>query len=627
VPESLRGRLALTYSAVILLIAIALGAAMVVSSRDTYTERLADELTAEARLAAAAIGPLLASGADASTVDAQVKRLGASIEGRLTVIAADGRVLADSRDDPTVLPNQAANPESRRLLEGAGSDTPSVVETDSTLSVAVRIPDAPGDVVRVTSPLSEVDAAVARVRRDVIGLAMIGGALAAAVAFLVARRIAGPIDALRRHAVEVSSGRLDVVATPVAPRELADLARSFNAMTARIRELVIESERSRSRLAAIFDNLTDGVVIVDEQGTVLGLNGAATTMLGTNPVWAVGHPLVVVARDHDLVDLMRQAFAADQTRTATIEYARGDRVIEAAAQPVAGVDDRFGIVVLHDVTSLRRLESVRREFVANVSHELRTPLASIRAVVETLEAGAIDDPAVAGDFLGRIIGEVDRLTSLVEDLLDLARLESGRLALKVEPVAPVDLVTRGAERLRPQIERARLQLVIEAPADLPLVLADRGRIEQVLLNLIHNAIKFTPAGGTITVAATVDGDALRVSVHDTGVGIPESELPRIFERFYKADRARRSEGTGLGLAIAKHIVQAHRGTIHATSAPGQGSCFFFTLPLATPRAIERPPSTNNVAASTRSGEPPGAVEPTDAQTEDRARLADRRRGR
>jgi two-component system, OmpR family, phosphate regulon sensor histidine kinase PhoR len=627
VPESLRGRLALTYSAVILLIAIALGAAMVVSSRDTYTERLADELTAEARLAAAAIGPSLASGADASTVDAQVKRLGASIEGRLTVIAADGRVLADSRDDPAVLPNQAANPESRRLLEGAGSDTPSVVETDSTLSVAVRIPDAPGDVVRVTSPLSEVDAAVARVRRDVIGLAMIGGALAAAVAFLVARRIAGPIDALRRHAVEVSSGRLDVVATPVAPRELADLARSFNAMTARIRELVIESERSRSRLAAIFDNLTDGVVIVDEQGTVLGLNGAATTMLGTNPVWAVGHPLVVVARDHDLVELMRQAFAADQTRTATIEYARGDRVIEAAAQPVAGVDDRFGIVVLHDVTSLRRLESVRREFVANVSHELRTPLASIRAVVETLEAGAIDDPAVAGDFLGRIIGEVDRLTSLVEDLLDLARLESGRLALKVEPVAPVDLVTRGAERLRPQIERARLQLVIEAPADLPLVLADRGRIEQVLLNLIHNAIKFTPAGGTITVAATVDGDALRVSVHDTGVGIPESELPRIFERFYKADRARRSEGTGLGLAIAKHIVQAHRGTIHATSAPGQGSCFFFTLPLATPRAIERPPSTNNVAASTRSGEPPGAVAPTDAQTEDRARLADRRRGR
>jgi two-component system phosphate regulon sensor histidine kinase PhoR len=229
---------------------------------------------------------------------------------------------------------------------------------------------------------------------------------------------------------------------------------------------------------------------------------------------------------------------------------------------------------------LRRLETVRREFVANVSHELRTPLASIRAVVETLEAGAIDDPDVSVEFLGRIVGEVDRLAALVDDLLDLARIESGRVHLHLEPLDPRTLLTGAAERLRPQIERARLNLEIDIPAGLPPVLADRARIEQVVLNLVHNAIKFTPPDGTITVKAERAGQMLITSIIDTGSGIPEAELSRLFERFYKADKARRSDGTGLGLAITKHIVQAHDGEVTAESEPGHGSIFSFTLPCA-----------------------------------------------
>jgi two-component system phosphate regulon sensor histidine kinase PhoR len=225
--------------------------------------------------------------------------------------------------------------------------------------------------------------------------------------------------------------------------------------------------------------------------------------------------------------------------------------------------------------------------VANVSHELRTPLASIRALADTLESGALEDPDVSLDFVQRIVKEVDRLTILVDELLDLARLESGRLALRRQAVAPADLIASGVERLKPQIERAGLSLTLDVPEDLPPVLADRARIEQVMLNLIHNAIKFTPAGGTITISGDNLGSHVRVQVIDTGQGIPEAELPRIFERFYKSDRSRRTEGTGLGLAISKHIIQAHSGQIWVSSRHGEGSTFSFSLPVAL-RSFDTP---------------------------------------
>jgi two-component system phosphate regulon sensor histidine kinase PhoR len=247
----------------------------------------------------------------------------------------------------------------------------------------------------------------------------------------------------------------------------------------------------------------------------------------------------------------------------------------------------MGLVVLRDVTDLRRLETVRREFVANVSHELRTPLTSIRALVETLESGAIEEQDVAVDFLGRIVGEVDRLNALVEDLLDFARLEAGRAPLRLERVDIGEVVRVGAERLRPQIERARLNLEFEIAEDLPEMDVDVARIEQVIVNLLHNAIKYTPAGGRLTVRVRQEKNRIEVEVVDTGVGIPLEEQARLFERFYKSDRARRSEGTGLGLAIAKNIVQSHGGLISVESTPGEGATFHFSLPLRRKKARKR----------------------------------------
>jgi two-component system phosphate regulon sensor histidine kinase PhoR len=239
------------------------------------------------------------------------------------------------------------------------------------------------------------------------------------------------------------------------------------------------------------------------------------------------------------------------------------------------------------VSELHRLENVRRDFVANVSHELRTPLTSIRAVVETLEAGAIDDPDVAMDFLGRIVGEVERLNALVEDLLDFARMEAGRAPLQIEKIDIGKAVRRGAERLMPQVERAGLTLTFDIAEVLTEIAVDIKRIEQVLLNLIHNAIKFTPAGGEISVSVSRQNQDIVIKVKDTGIGIEEEEQGRLFERFYKSDKARRSDGTGLGLAIAKHIVQLHGGTLWVDSVPGEGATFTFTLPVSGKKARRR----------------------------------------
>ena len=599
VPQTLGGRLALTYAAAVVVVMAALGVYLAAIARDLYVERLARHLEGEARLIGEAVAPTLLVGGGIAEVDPIAKRLGSLLGARVTVVAPDGSVLGESSGEPRGMENHRGRPEVvEAKRDGVGVETrrSGTLEEDY-LYVAVAVSQESGAVVRVAMTLADVDAAVDRVQRDVAVATLIAAGLVATVGIVVARRIAGPLDDLQWLARSVTAGRLDVAVEPAATRELGELGRAFNAMTRQLGAFREEADRVRSRLEATLAGLTDGVVITDERGVVVRVNAAADRMLALGGAPAVGQPFVQVSRDHELAALLRAALtAADGApRTATVEHGLSRRTLEAAARRLTDAGEPLGLVVLRDVTELKRLEQVRREFVANVSHELRTPLASIKALVETLEAGAVDDPAVADDFLRRIVGEVDRLAALVDELLDLARLESGRVTLHPESLDPADLLGRAVARLRPQTERARLTLELAVPPALPPVRADRARVEQVLLNLIHNAIKFTPPGGTITVGAAEDDRMLRVTVRDTGVGIAADELPRLFERFYKADKARRSDGTGLGLAIAKHIVQAHGGTIWAESRPGEGATFGFTLPLAQPAGARRAGTVDGVA--------------------------------
>ena len=580
IPRTLRGRVAATFAVVAMALALGMGLVLAISVRGLAVERLEEELQREATIVARTVGAVDGTLARAD-LQPLVVGIGTTDGVRLTIIAADGTVLADSMIDPATMANHAARPEViEARADGVGmAQRRSSTQGSDFLYVAVTSDALPGVVVRAAMPEEQVGAAVTRLRMQIGFVVSIGGVVAAGLGLVMSRRITGPLERVRQQAVAVAEGDLSSSIEPDETAELGDLARAFNQMTERLERSIAESERARLRWAAAFASLEDGMVLVDEQEQVIAVNPAAARALGIEIDRALRQPFVVVARDHDLTGVLREAQRRRDIARAEVVLARSGQMIEATARPVAGYRERYTIVTLRNVTELRRLESVRKEFVANVSHELRTPLASIRALVETLEAGAIDDPEVSDEFLGRIVGEIDRLTALVDDLLDLARLESARGQVYPEALDPRDLLTRASERLRPQTERARLLLRVEVAEGLPPALADRARVEQVVLNLVHNAIKFTPAGGSITVSGVEQDGMLEVAVADTGTGIPEGDLARVFERFYKTDRARRSEGTGLGLAIAKHIVQAHGGTITATSVPGQGTRFVFTLPI------------------------------------------------
>lgn len=334
-------------------------------------------------------------------------------------------------------------------------------------------------------------------------------------------------------------------------------------------------DSDNARLSTVLEQLTDGVIIADANGLIQFANPAAKKLFEISD--ASGHSVTEVVRNHQLVDAWRRCQQTREVQSESVELPARRQFLQLIAIPDAHASG--SLLLVQDLTRVRRLETVRRDFISNVSHELRTPLASLKALTETLQNGALADPDAGSRFLGRISAEVDALTQMAQELLDLSRIESGQVELILAPLAPKSLINSAVDRMRMQAERAGLKLLVKCENDLPNIRADKSRLEQVLVNLIHNAVKFTKPGGEIVLVAESVIGGVRFAVRDSGVGIPAESLSRIFERFYRVDVSRTGSGTGLGLSISKHIVEAHGGKIWAESDEGRGSAFYFEIPL------------------------------------------------
>ncbi len=402
-----------------------------------------------------------------------------------------------------------------------------------------------------------------------------------ALAYVLARRTSHSVRSITEAARRIEAGDLDYRARSEVGDETAELAAAFNRMAGTLRKTIRDLSSERAKLATVVNTMADGVVVTDAQGDVVLTNQAAETMLQPRPSGRQQTRLMDLLRDYELQGLVESSRESASMRHSEVELVGPYRFISAIATPLPINGASGTLLTLHDLTNTRQLDTTRREFVTNVSHELRSPISSLLALVETLESGALDDRDTATDFIGRIHDEANRMSAIVEELLELSRIESGQAALRLAPLDLSAMVTDIIREFRLRAAKSGIDLDASLSGGLPQALADEMTFRRALVNLIDNALKFTPAGGRVHISITPQEGTITIEVADTGQGISQEHLPHIFERFYKVDRSRRDKGTGLGLAIVKHTVEAYGGRVYVKSEEGEGSVFAVSVPRAT----------------------------------------------
>jgi two-component system phosphate regulon sensor histidine kinase PhoR len=387
----------------------------------------------------------------------------------------------------------------------------------------------------------------------------------------------------------MSEGNFEVRASVRSPDEIGTLGRSLNVMAGRLREKLGDLEREQAKATAILDAMVEGVIATDGHDHIILINERARALFGLGRARAEGLPLLEVIRNVGLHDVLGESRVAADGTVVNREVKLlepSERVLQVHAVPLRFTGEARGVVmVLHDITELRRLEQVRTEFIANVSHEIRTPLTAIHGYLETLLDGALEEPENARKFLEIVFRHTERLGRLTDDLTDLSNIELGRISLHLAPTSVAEVADSVLAIIAPRAGAGQVTVEAKLPADLPAVVADRDRLAQILINLVDNAVKYTPKGGRVWLEGRVrEPGVVEVAVCDSGAGIPKADLPRLTERFYRVDKARSRElgGTGLGLAIVKHLVLAHGGELNIDSELWKGTTVRFTLPAAPP---------------------------------------------
>jgi two-component system phosphate regulon sensor histidine kinase PhoR len=588
-------RLAATYVAIIACAAAAVGLVLYFGIREVYVDLLTETLARSARVAAAEA----TAEADPVALSRLAVEVAALTGARVTLVARDGAVLADTAAAPALMENHASRPEVRTALAGGTGVSTRRSLTTGERFLYVAVPAGSGLVVRLALPLGAVAAAVDRLRVVALAplvLAALGGCLAA---LRSAARLTGPLTDISKAAGAMAGGDLAARAPAEGPAEVVELATALNHLGFRLQSHMAEVGAAKERLESLLAGLPVGVVVLGRAYEVASANPAAERLLAFKMDEVKGKHYSAVLATYALTEAIGQAIEHGERRSLEVETAHGaDGLLHVSVSPRREADGRTSgaILVLEDLGQTRRDARLRRELVANVSHELKTPVAAIRALAETLAGGAATDAAAAERFLGHILRESERLTHLVDDLLELARLEAREQKLVLSPV-DLDLpVARAVDRFRLQAEQKGVALDYERVIGL-VVLGDDRYLERAVANFLDNALKFTPRGGRVGVSVAPGAQKppheAVVAVSDTGPGLPPEVAGRVFERFYRsgADRSRQSGGTGLGLAIVKHIAVAHGGRVGVDSTgQGLGCRFWFALPLVESLSVQRGPT-------------------------------------
>lgn len=524
----------------------------------------------------------------------RLTHLSRDLPTRITLIAQDGKVLAETAKDPEQLENHGDRPEVVQAIQNGWGRAlrPSSTAGERMMYLALKTEPANSEVaiVRVALPVAGIEAKVRQIQGLVWAAAALTAFMALAGAFWLAHRFSRPLRDLIEGAEQIAAGGYGHHVYVEGRDEMGRLALTFNHMSERLAQQFNQLDEDRQQLRTVLSGMVEGVVAIDAEQHILFANERAGQLLNFPTRQVIGRPLWEIVRQRPLQEIVQRALVEGQCDHQDLPWTGpGKRSLSVHVARLPGQPPRGAVLVVHDITELRRLERLRREFVANVSHELKTPLAIITACVETLIDGGADDSSIRGQFLERIAEQSHRLHDLILDLLRLARIESETEAFTRETLELSDLVSACQERHRTLAEgKKQVLLISPPPADQPpaLAFADEEAIQQILDNLVDNALKYTPEGGAVRVRWGREANQVFLEVKDTGIGIAEAELPRIFERFYRVDKARSRElgGTGLGLSIVKHLAQAMQGSVKAESRPGGGSTFTVYLPAVNGQA-------------------------------------------